>query len=213
VVTEFLNEFLKKKSGKKGYQIIEKSIIIYYSLLLVILVALMLFSYFKNMKYILFTLIILYLLYKVNKKIDLKFKEANRTNHRKTKEDVRYWIKKNHGFNHSSQYKEFANLLQIEADKKKLTYNLNSLVTLFLPIWSAVVGLIVREYPEGLYIVIFFALIFTIEALCLGMLLKSFLNIFFNAKYERIMCLKSVVLEISIEESCLEHRKNNIVEK
>ncbi|MDE3841005.1 hypothetical protein C0966_17210 (plasmid) [Bacillus methanolicus] len=179
MVTEFLNEFLKKKSGKKGYQIIGKGRFIYGFLLLVILIALMISStYFENIISILFTPIVFYLLYRVNKKIDLKINEANKTYHRKTKEDIRYWIKNNQGFNHSSQYKEFANLLQIEADKKKLTYNLNTLVTLFTPIWSAVVILIVREHPEGLYIVMFYALIFTVVALNTGMALKSILSIF-----------------------------------
>src|SRR5690606_1745934 len=144
MVQEFLDYLLMKREKQKLNQILVKPFVVFHIIMTVIVVSLgatLIFTKNETIAIFMFisTLILFVVFYLVG---DKKIKSNSKIFEVKLKEDVRQWLRKK-GFNHSSQYKEFASMLKEYRIKKEINLSLD--LSLTIPIWSSLVAMGLRE--------------------------------------------------------------------
>lgn len=124
----------------------------------------------------------------------------------RTKKYVLDDLKKKHHFNHSSQFKELAILLQQKGEKTLKSYNLVPYLAMTLTVLLFLLSLIFQTTPNSVEEIIIIAGIISFIILTFNLVLNAITNLFFNGKPIVMLDLSSIVFELYFEESIKENK-------
>jgi hypothetical protein len=142
------------------------------------------------------------------KGLDNKIIKARRVESKSEKKQFKTWIEQNYHFNHSSQFRELSILLEKVSQNYKWKFNMNSLLVMFIPIWSGISITMIREDPRSLKVIFIIAALITLIILFVGYWTKTVLEELFDTKHNKIAQAARFMAETSIELSVKENRRN-----
>ncbi len=201
MLSEFLLHFLSMKR-KKGYQILGKkyniilgSLMVYTTALSITLVYT---QHWINYSMLWIGLLSFIVFYKFS---EIKIIHAAEQYQFKIRQTVKSWLS-TRGFNHSSQYENFSNLLLEEAKGRKKDVSISTYLIFVLPLWGVLASTLLNEDITMISILVMIAFLGTLFSIIFKIILDEYLN----AKYNHIVTLTKIVSELGIELSIKENR-------
>jgi Na+/melibiose symporter-like transporter len=141
------------------------------------------------------------------KRLDKKIIKARKEESKSEKKQLITWVKQNYTFNNSAQYKELSLLLENASQNYKWKFNMNSLIVLFIPIWSGFSINLIKKDLGQIQLILTIATVITVFGVYVGYWMKIVLEELFDTKYNKIIQAARFMAETSIELSVKENKK------
>lgn len=142
----------------------------------------------------------------INEEMDSIAKDHALNSYLRTKKYVLDDLKKNLHFNHSSQFKELAILLQKKGERNLKSYNVVPYLAMTLTILLFLLSLIFQTTPDSVEEIVIMAGIIGFIILTFNLVLNAVTNLFFNGKPMVMIDLSNIIFELYFEESIEENK-------
>jgi hypothetical protein len=193
---------------RKNYKIVDKKTSLFFLAALILTIISVVLTIFIDNSLILIELLISLIILLISlKRLDKKIIKARREESKSEKNQLKTWINQNYNFNNSMQYKELSVLLEKASQNYKWKFNMNSLVVLFIPIWSGFSINWIRNDLGSIQLILTIAAVITIFGIYVGYWIKIVLEEFFDTKYNKVIQAARFMAETSIELSVKENKK------
>ena len=206
MVDNFIENYIKhrNKTVKKGYEVvgIPLTLAFFITLLCIIVNGFLIIKY-NTWMFLFIEIILLIILWKINKKVDALLKLSWPTYEMKLKEYAMCYLKEKE-INNSIQIKELSYILKEKSKSKYKKYDLNPYIAIVVAIFTFSMTLLSNEHLN--HIIIQIALISIIIFISINPMVNTFTNIFINRESEIINELASVLDELYFEISTIEFK-------
>ncbi|WGG44204.1 hypothetical protein [Rossellomorea sp. DA94] len=201
-------EYILTMKRRKNFEILDKKTAIFFLISTILSIINFLLTIFIDSSFILIPLIVSIILFLISlKRLDKKIIKARRLESKTENKQLRNWIEQNYYYNHSSQFKELSILLEKISQNYKWKFNMNSLLVMFIPIWSGISITMIKEDPSSLKTIFILAALITLIVLFVGFWTKTVLEEIFDTKHNKIAQAARFMAETSIELSVKENKK------
>ncbi|NQD67273.1 hypothetical protein HP456_15260 [Bacillus haikouensis] len=208
MLSEVVDHILTMKR-RKNFEIVDKKASLFFLATIVLTILSLILTILIDNRLILIPLIVSLILFLVSlKNLDKKIIKARREESKSEKKLLKTWIEQNFHFNHSSQYKELSAFLEKVSKNYKWKFNMNSLLVMFIPIWSGISITMIKEDLKSLKFIFIFAAVITLIVLFVGYWTKTVLEEIFDTKHNKIAQASRFMAETSIELSVKENKKS-----
>lgn len=191
----------RKKILKKGYEVVGIPLMLSFLGLLFITIL----NFFLILKYdkwlILVEIILLIILWKINKKVDNLLKISWLNNEGKLKGYIACNLKEK-GFTRSGQFKDLSTILKEKSKNKHRKYDLNPYIAMVVAIIIFTLSLLTNDSLKPLIVTVAISCIFII--ISINPMVNTFTIIFLNRDSEIINELANIVDELYFEVSIKE---------
>jgi hypothetical protein len=207
MLENFIESFYKTNMIK-GYEIIGRKLTVQFFSLFFLLTLICFYVILTDDWFALFILFRLFItMLQIGDLVDDKLEKHRLKADLRSKEYVWDYLKNTLSFNHSTQYKEFALLLQHHGDKNMKSYNILPYLAISLPVLLFISSFASQiYYPNHLLTITIITVAISILLISLNPLVNIFLKLFRNQKAFVAIGLSDTVHEIYLEESISEHR-------
>ncbi|TQR17450.1 hypothetical protein [Psychrobacillus soli] len=191
----------RKKTLKKGYQIVGIPLTLsFFGLLLITILNFFLILEYNNWL-ILIEIFLVIILWRINKKVDNLLRISWSNNEGKLKDYIACYLK-DEGFIRSQQFKDFSVILREKSKQKHKKYDLNPYIAMVVAIIIFTLSLLTNDSLRPLIVTVAICCIFIV--ISINPMVNTFTNIFLNRDSEIIYELANIVDELYFEASIKE---------
>lgn len=206
MLEKFVESFYKDNMIK-GYKIIGHKLTAQFFLIIFLLTLFWFYVVFTDDWVALFILLRLFItMLQIGDSMDNKLEKHRLKADLKSKKYVYRYLKNILLFNHSTQYKEFAFLLQQHGDKNKKSFNILPYLAMSLPVLLFSSSFATQIYPTHLLTITIITVAVSLFLISLNPIINGFLKLFRNEKAIIAIELSNTIYEIYLEEAILEKR-------
>lgn len=210
MIEDFFNRYYTN-NVIRGIQIFDKKLIFRSLFIMLSLLLMWVFILFKPELWTFLIFARLFLILRViNEEMDTIAKNHALKSYLRTKKYVLDDLKEKLHFNHSSQFKELAILLQQKGQKNLKSYNVVPYLAMTLTVLLFLLSLIFQTTPNSVEEIIIIAGIISFIILTFNLVLNAVTNLFFNGKPIVMIDLSNIIFELYFEESI---KENNLITK
>lgn len=208
----FFQEYSEKYMNR-GYNIIGRPLTIKFLVVIFCLVLLWFHTfYFSDIVALVITLRLFLVMLDTGNLMDRKIEEYQQASV-ELKSFISLYLKKSLNFNHSIQYKEFANLLKQKSEMLKNSYNLLPYLTMTLAVLLFLSSLSFQIYPDQLRVIIVITVAVSLFVIALNPIANGLINLFRTDKKTILINLSNTVQELYIEKNVLENQAPTVKKK